>query len=96
VMLGTSLRISEVLAIRTDDVEFLENGRTTLHVRCTIIYEDGLGAVRQSTTKNHKAWMLSVAPWVANIFRARATGSGSGLLWETRQTARPHQQQNLL
>ena len=96
VMLGTGLRISEVLAIRTDDVEFLEDGRTTVHVRGTIIYEDGLGAVRQATPKNHKARMLAVAPWVAQLLRDRAARSRSGLLWETHQTAKPYQQQNLL
>ena len=95
-MLGTGLRISEVLALRAGDVEFLDDGRSTLSVRGTIIFEEGAGATRQDSTKNGKVRILTVAPWVTVLLRDRATASRSGLLWETRRTAKPYQQQNLL
>lgn len=95
-MLGTGLRISEVLALRDEDVIYLDDGRATVSVEGTIIYADGVGATRQNTTKNGKARSVTVAPWVAAILNDRAALTRSGLLWETRRTAKPYQQQNLL
>ena len=77
-------------------MEFLDDGRSTLSVRGTIIFEEGAGATRQDSTKNGKVRILTVAPWVTVLLRDRATASRSGLLWETRRTAKPYQQQNLL
>lgn len=95
-MLGTGLRISEVLALRAEDVEFLDDGRSTLSVQGTIIFQEGAGAMRQDSTKNGRVRILTLAPWVTALLRARATSSRSGLLWETRRTAKAYQQQNLL
>jgi integrase len=95
-MLGTGLRISEVLAVRAEDIGFLDDGRATLNVRATIIFENGKGSRRQDSTKTGKSRSLTVAPWVAVLLRGRAAASRSGLLWETQRTAKPYQQQNLL
>ena len=39
---------------------------------------------------------LTVGGWVSEILFARAERSRSGLLWETRRSSKPYQQQNLL
>lgn len=95
-MLGTGLRISEVLALRVEDVLFMEDGRATLTIGGTIIFEEGAGSTRQDSTKSNKDRSLTVAQWVASLLRERAARSRSGLLWETQRTAKPYQQQNLL
>jgi integrase len=94
-MLGTGLRISEVLALRVDDIEFVEDA-ATLRVGGTIIYKEGLGAIRQDSPKNNKSRLITIAPWVRLILHERAARSQSGLLWETHRTAKAYQQQNLL
>jgi integrase len=88
--------LADDLAIRTDDVEFFEDGHTNLHVRGTIIFKKGQGTVRQESPKNNKARSLSVAAWVGDLLQERAARSRSGLLWETQRSANAYQQQNLL
>jgi integrase len=95
-MLGSGLRISEVLALRAEDVEQLDDGRTRIAVRGTIIYDGTVGAVRQDSTKAGRDRYLVVPAWLAGMLVERANCSRSGLLWETRRTAKPYQQQNIL
>jgi integrase len=96
VMLGTGARISEVLAIRTEDVTFFEDGRAEVLICGTIIFKNGVGAIRQETTKNRRSRPVTVATWVTDILRTRSVATRSGFLWETPRTAKPYQQQNLL
>ena len=96
VMLGSGARISEVLALRVQDVTFLADGRAKIRFSGTIIYESGLGATRQDSPKNGRARPVLVSDWVARILERRTDESRSGLLWETGRTAKPYQQQNLL
>jgi integrase len=94
VMLGLGMRISETLALRTEDLRLSPDGGVRVTVSGTIIYEPGTGALRQSTTKSGRVRAFDAPLWVAEILRRRSEQSVSGLLWESRN-GRPLQQQNL-
>jgi integrase len=94
-MLGAGLRISEVLALRTEHVVLLPSNATKLIVSGTVVYENGRGAYRQESTKSGKVRTLLVPSWIADLLADRVERSISGFLWETR-SGRPYQQSNLL
>ena len=61
VMLGTSARLGEALAIRRGDVD-LNGGHPTVTITGTIVYVRGEGFVRQSHPKHSKYWRTITIP----------------------------------
>lgn len=71
VMLGTSCRIGEVLALRKCDVD-LESDPVWVSVRGTIVYIKGKGTFRQARPKtSSSARTVSVPSWAARVLRER-------------------------
>jgi integrase len=70
VMLGTGLRISEVLALRWDDVDLSE--QPTLTVTGTLVYLKKKGLQRQSHTKTSSGFrILTLPPFVVDVLLRR-------------------------
>lgn len=75
VLLGTALRIGEVLALRGCDVEDGPRGMT-LHIRGTVVLRTGEGAVRQDHPKTeHSIRRIAVPEFAAEVLRRRLAAS---------------------
>jgi integrase len=71
VMLGTSCRIGEVLALRKCDVD-VESDPVRVSVRGTIVYIKGKGTFRQPRPKtSSSARTVAVPSWTAKVLRER-------------------------
>jgi integrase len=76
VLLGTALRIGEVLALRPCDIQDRPGGMT-LRVRGTVVLRTGRGAVRQDRPKTeHSIRTIAVPEFAAAVLRRRLAGLG--------------------
>ena len=76
VILGTSARIGEALAIRICDVS-LSDGSATITISGTVMSRKGQGLVRQPHPKHSKNWrIVTVPPFTAEAVRARLEALG--------------------
>ena len=78
VLLGTALRIGEVLALRPCDIADSQKGMV-IAVRGTVVLRTGHGAVRQNHPKTeHSVRRIAVPEFAAAVLRARLATAGPG------------------
>jgi len=78
VLLGTALRIGELLALRPCDIADTQKGMV-IAVRGTVVLRTGHGAVRQNHPKTeHSVRRIAVPEFAAAVLRARLAMVGSG------------------
>lgn len=76
VMLGTSARLGEALAIRRGDVD-LDAEQPAVTITGTIVYVRGTGLLRQSHPKHSKYWRTVTVPsFTAEALRERLASTG--------------------
>lgn len=89
VMLGTSARIGEALALRKCDVDMTANP-PIVHIRGTVVVRTGTGVVRQDWPKTHTSDRIVAIPqFAAEVIRRRlaltAEGDPKHLLFFTKR-----------
>ncbi|WBM80685.1 tyrosine-type recombinase/integrase [Cryobacterium breve] len=95
IMLGTTTRIGEALAIRAEDVRIDDSGVLTVEICGTIIWEKGIGTYRKPSPKNDPSWRFITPPdFAADILRRRAHEGKWNLVFATKN-GNPFLQQNL-
>ncbi|MCW2752180.1 MAG: hypothetical protein JWR83_3290 [Aeromicrobium sp.] len=71
VILGTSARIGEALAVRVCDVN-LDDDQATITISGTLVFRKGTGLVRQPHPKHSKDWrIVTIPPFAATAVRTR-------------------------
>lgn len=93
VMLGTGVRIGEVLALRWQDCTDLDAERVAVTIAGTVVTEKGAGCYRQDHPKTDAGWRTIILPGFAvealRRQRDRGIPSAEGLIFPTRKgTAR--------
>lgn len=93
VMLGTGVRIGEVLALRWQDCTDLDAERVAVTIAGTVVTEKGVGCYRQDHPKSEAGWRTIILPMFAvealRRQKARGIPSAEGLVFPTRKgTAR--------
>jgi integrase len=75
-MLGTGLRIGEVLAVTWDELNLEAR---TVEVRATVVRKRGVGLVLQPRPKTRSGWrVLHLPPWLVELLNARPRVEMSG------------------
>lgn len=88
VMLGTGVRIGEVLALRWQDCTDLDADRVAVTIAGTVVTEKGVGCYRQDHPKSEAGWRTIILPMFAvealRRQRDRGIPSAEGLIFPAR------------